>query len=662
MKRNWFVIFLILFVLASCSDGKNNPSVDNDTSENNDQTTLNDEDSVTTDTDQNDDAVIEAETDEDIITSDEETDLENDENIQDVDTEDADEVNDEDSNAHEGCLDINIGKTYNFGTVVHGGLILKHVTLCNTCSATLLPDPVKKGAIDGKCDSFFIRNLKVGETDIDDATGLEILLSMSLASGECAEFDAVFDTEEADHYPEPILCEVSGAFLNGEEYVVTFTGSSAAFTTIAGEECPSSKGLCYIDGKCYTRGTNKEDNLCKKCDPDTNTSAWTNAAENTVCDDLNTSTDSDKCNDSGLCSGVAGNTSPIITQIDLGYLAACAVDDANKGYCWGLNNAGQNGSGTGDLSITKPMEVIGIIEGIKRIDIGDLNACAVSTTGKAYCWGSNLEGQLGREGNGSTTPVLISGVSDATDITSSGAFSCALLSNGNVKCWGNNEQGTLGNGGTQNSITPVDTLISNVTAISAGKNHVCVIINDGTVECWGNNEFNQLGDTTVEKSSTPLTIYGISNAAKISCGQYHSCVVLETGEINCWGKNDHLYLGNPLETYTTTPVEALLFRTATDVSTYNTHTCATLTDGGAVCWGGNQYSQLGMVWVTEGIYEKIPLDVRNIISDIKSISAGSLFTCAIMTDNSIKCWGDNVHGQLGQGNTDTYVYPLGVIW
>jgi len=661
MGKRFLVIIASLILAVSCSDGKSKNSDDSDLMSDNDKTIVSDED-TSLDNEQvdqsenNDISETESETDEDSSVQDEEADDFSDEIL------DTDETNDEDSNGHEGCLDINISKTYNFGTVVHGGLLLKHVTLCNTCSATLLPDPIKKGEFSGKCDSLFIRNLKVGDTAIDDASGLEILLSMSLANGECAEFDAVFDTEEADHYPEPILCEVSGTFLNGEKYATTFKGTSTAFTTIASEDCPSSKGLCYINGKCYTSGTNEEKNLCKKCNPDTNASAWTNAAENTGCDDLNTSTDSDKCNDSGVCSGVAGNTSPTITQIDLGPHAVCALDDADKGYCWGLNNAGQNGSGASELFITEPKEVVGITEGIKKIKMGNLNACAVSMNNSVYCWGSNLKGQLGREGLESTTPIVISGVSDATDITASGFFSCALLSSGNVKCWGDNEKGTLGNGDTENSTTPVDTIISNATNISGGSDHVCAIINDGTVKCWGSNEFKQLGDTYVEKSSTPLTIAGISNASKISCGLYHSCVVLETGEIKCWGKSDYKLLGNPLETYTTTPVEALLFRTATDISANVSHTCATLSDGGAVCWGYNSEGQLGTGWTSGGSFEKYPLDVRNIITDIRSISVGNSFTCAILTDNSIKCWGKGTDGQLGQGNMDSSIYPLGIIW
>jgi len=575
---------------------------------------------------------------------------------------DEDEINDEDSSGHEGCLAINTNKTYDFGTVVHGSLVSKHVTLCNTCSATVVPDPIKKGDIDGICDSFFIRNLKVGDTAIDDATGLEILLSMSLESDECAEFDAVFDTELAEHYPEPILCEVKGSLLNGDEYAITFKGISAASTTTSGEDCPSSKGLCYIDGKCYTSGTNKEDDLCKRCDPQTDASNWSNAAQDAVCDDLDNSTDSDKCNDSGVCAGVAGNTSPTITQIDLGYYTACAVDDSGKGYCWGINNAGQNGSGAEELSVTNPKEVVGITEGIKSIKVGNLHACAVSKTGKAYCWGSNLKGQLGREETPSTTPVLISGITDAADITASGAFSCALLIDGKVKCWGDNEKGTLGNGGTENSTTPVDATLSNTKAISGGSDHVCAIINDGTVKCWGSNEYKQLGDTTVEKSSTPITISGISNAEKISCGKYHSCVVLETGEINCWGDSIYPMLGNPLASTSSTPVEALIFKIATDVSAGVSHSCATLDDGSAVCWGYNEFFQLGTSWAVGGSFLDHPQDVRNIISNVKMINPGDTFTCAIVADDSVKCWGRGQFGQLGQGNKDDSIYPVGVIW
>ena len=659
MKKSFFALVLSLIFAVSCSDGKNNQDVDSDTTENNDQSTGIDKDSTLSDTDLNDEAETDTENDENS-----EVDEENDEMSDTVDDEtgDSDDVNDEDYDIANGCLEINVGETYDFGAIVHGSSALKHVTLCNRCSATLFPDPVKKGSMNKKCDSFFIENVVVAGNAVDTSSTFDLLLSMKLESNKCAEFDAVFNTADAENYPEPVNCEVYGAFTNGEEYSTLFTGYSVPSATTDSADCPAEKGLCYIDGKCYTEGTNKEDNLCKICNPSSNASNWTNASADTICDDNNKCTDNDKCDNSGVCSGIAGNCSPSIIDIDLGDYSACAVEETGKGYCWGINNGGQNGSGSSDFKFTNPQEIININEGISEISLSELHACAISKDGKVYCWGVNLQGQLGREGNGSTSPVQVTGLTNAVDITANGSFSCAVFSDGTVKCWGDNERGTLGNGETSDSSTPVDVQISNVTQISAGSAHVCAIINDGTVKCWGDNQYNQLGDISLEMSNIPVTVDGITNAVSISGGEYHSCAVLASGEIKCWGESLYELLGNPFDPYSSTPVEALIFREAKTVSAGSSHTCAIMSDGGAACWGYNDAGQLGTGWTSGGSFEKYPLDVRNIIPNVLAISTGDSFTCAVLTDNTVKCWGKNDYGQLGQGNTDLSTYPVGVIW
>src|SRR5260221_157767 len=72
--------------------------------------------------------------------------------------------------------------------------------------------------------------------------------------------------------------------------------------------------------------------------------------------------------------------------------------------------------------------------------------------------------------------------------------SCALLSNRFVNCWGDNSQGQLGNGTTSPSATPVTVSgLVNATALSSGFDHNCAVRADGTVWCWGRNDFGQLG-------------------------------------------------------------------------------------------------------------------------------------------------------------------------
>jgi alpha-tubulin suppressor-like RCC1 family protein len=77
--------------------------------------------------------------------------------------------------------------------------------------------------------------------------------------------------------------------------------------------------------------------------------------------------------------------------------------------------------------------------GVASIAAGTNHTCAVTTSGAARCWGSNMSGQLGNGTNtDSNVPVDVVGVSGATQIAAGGVHTCALVAGGAVKCWGSN--------------------------------------------------------------------------------------------------------------------------------------------------------------------------------------------------------------------------------
>jgi alpha-tubulin suppressor-like RCC1 family protein/uncharacterized protein YjbI with pentapeptide repeats len=332
----------------------------------------------------------------------------------------------------------------------------------------------------------------------------------------------------------------------------------------------------------------------------------------------------------------------------------CALLSGGTVQCWGYNFYGQLGNGTTTDS-NMPVAVIGL-SGASALAAGQYHNCALISAGTVQCWGFNVQGQLG---NGtltnSSTPIAVSSLSGrggATANTAGGLHTCALLSDGTVKCWGYNSNGQLGNGTTTNSSTPVAVSgLSGATAIAGGLYHTCALLSSGRVQCWGYNSVGQLGNGTTTDSSTPLTVNGLSGAATaIAAGLYHTCALVSDGTVQCWGSNSNGQLGNGTITNSSTPVTVSgLSGTATAIANGGNHTCALLADGTVRCWGYNVFGQLGDGTTTDST---MPHVVGGLSGGAKAITAGELFTCALLADGTAQCWGDNSNGgELGSGTT-----------
>src|SRR5690606_25380222 len=99
-------------------------------------------------------------------------------------------------------------------------------------------------------------------------------------------------------------------------------------------------------------------------------------------------------------------------------------------------------------------------------------------------------------------------------------FDCALLADGGVRCWGGTSfgaaVGVLGNGASEASTTPVAVSgISDAVALAVGYNHACTRLASGEIRCWGINDLGQLGDGSQAFSALPSAVPGISGATRI---------------------------------------------------------------------------------------------------------------------------------------------------
>lgn len=243
----------------------------------------------------------------------------------------------------------------------------------------------------------------------------------------------------------------------------------------------------------------------------------------------------------------------------------------------------------------------------------------------------------------------------AIAITAGGTHACALLNNGKAMCWGSNSSGQLGvNDGSYKNHTSA-TLVSsldNIMAISAGGEYTCALINGG-LKCWGDNISGQLGDGTKTPRFTPVEVQGLtSEVLAVSAGGEHACALINNGNIKCWGKNLYGRGGNGSYTrLIVTPTDVVdLTESIKVVSAGQEHTCAITSQNTLKCWGANSSGQLGIGNDSTAMTNK-PMDVTN-LSEVIAISSGFQKTCAATKSGSVKCWGWSGLQQFDNNPTD----------
>lgn len=325
---------------------------------------------------------------------------------------------------------------------------------------------------------------------------------------------------------------------------------------------------------------------------------------------------------------VAVNTQGVLngktlTQISTGLGYACALDTSGTAYCWGSNLFGQLGFGVLKSSVVPvPVNTKGVLAGKKLVQISaaEQEACPLDSTGHAYCWGFG-GGSLGDGSTaGSDVPVAVntSGAlagKTLTQITTGNAYACALDTTGAAYCWGSGHAGQLGDASDANSSVPVPVDASGVLAgkklvrISASEvgSSTCAVDAGGAAYCWGDH----LGDGTTNDSQVPVAVDSSGVLAgktltQIAAGTDATCALDSNGAAYCWGVNNDGELGDNSRTNSTVPVAvdtsgALAGQTLTQISAGDfALTCVMSTPGAVYCWGASTTSASSTVPVAAG--------------------------------------------------------------
>ena len=304
----------------------------------------------------------------------------------------------------------------------------------------------------------------------------------------------------------------------------------------------------------------------------------------------------------------------LVETVSWGTHHACAISTAGGPVCWGLNNAFQLGTVSGDRSTVPVAPELGAID-LDTIVAGHTLTCGLDRKRRAWCWGGDL-----------VTPRVIAEGRSFGEIKGGELF-CGRDDDDLIWCWGLDTRLAAPVTGTT-ALTVWD-----VGALGCG------LLADSTASCW-----------TLE---TPLTaVPGGMKFRTISAGGGHACGMGADNVARCWGSDQGGALGNggaagssETPVVVTSPPGATLVQVHAGAG----FSCGVADNGRGYCWGDASYGQLGIGYF-DGIGEyQTPVGVAPSRIFVGPLVVGRNSTCGPANDGLLYCWGRNEFYMFGSG-------------
>lgn len=372
----------------------------------------------------------------------------------------------------------------------------------------------------------------------------------------------------------------------------------------------------------------------------------------------------------------------VIKKLAIGDSHSCALLDklTAKGLvsCWGNNANGRLGLGH-NLNTNSPVDANGrlslvnlgsdpVSDEVVDLVAGFEHTCALQKSGDLKCWGGNTSGQLGSESNqslgsnvaqlgDSLKPISINGrniasISKVLSVSAGSGHTCAVLESGNSLCWGDNFYGQLGQGSEAEKIGNQSGDMSSLASINLGKDFItkemaassgaftCALSKTGDVKCFGKTVAN-------EKSSQPFFgVLGKCWARQMQNTEAKDCSLSSMEPSTSIGYMS-VDMGDKLSKIDFGALKVV------QLSLGSTFGCALLNDKSIRCWGSNDNGQLG-------IGNRMPIGAKQteMGSNLKpalsfedgepvQLVTGYEHACAVLKNNSLKCWGSSVENATG---------------
>jgi alpha-tubulin suppressor-like RCC1 family protein len=328
-----------------------------------------------------------------------------------------------------------------------------------------------------------------------------------------------------------------------------------------------------------------------------------------------------------------------IAQIAVASPQTCVVLSDGNVRCWTDHVAGE-------LAVTAGSAYPARAAASARMRHGGFARCTLQDDGTARCTGA-----------GAPSAAELDALAPLANIVIGRDHACALRAEGTAYCWGSNVGGEVGDGTTEPRAAPVRVQgLPAVAEVALGLRHSCARTRDGAVYCWGDGASGQLGDGSRTTRGAPSRVAELEGAAGLALGAFHSCALLGDHTVRCWGANDRGQLGTGTMTEASLPVAVSALGGVTQLLAASDRTCALLADGTARCWGWDYLCERdpAAAW---GTCEpprawKSPHPVQGLRGAVE-LGLGDAHACARLADGRMVCWGSNGSGQLG-GNLPMY--------
>lgn len=437
-------------------------------------------------------------------------------------------------------------------------------------------------------------------------------------------------------------------------------------------------------------------------DPDTDCEAWTQCDPGERVDEAGTPSSDRTCascedgtysdqENSASCiawtecpSGVAQAAtatedqtceSPAI-DVAVGSDFSCVLREDGSVGCWGNNSRGQLGNGGTERGrFPAPVMIQGengleTLTDVVQLSAGTSFACALRDDTSVWCWGDDSSGQLGtgtyEDDDFVPHAVEVEGVPAVSHLDAGGSYACAVLSDQTARCWGGNGTSwALGGGGEDRGrIVTVaspsgEDALTGLTRIAAGGPHTCAATEEGVAYCWGAAQYGEVY-APFGGSAVPVAPQSDLEFVDVAAGVRTSCFQSNDGHVSCLG------IG-PFGTDSTENRELVQMPLpqdedgnwsprVLDVEVDESARCMLFEDGSMRCWGANGYGQLGDGSTDHsiGLVEVMGLN------DIVAMDAGYGRACAVQEGGKVYCWGSNANGEVGDASLFGSTVPVRV--